>query len=79
MKFNNDQSSAKLFCRGVPVNRSLFSTGKYFNSLISLHFAFFNLCPFRKKDEVKITGVKLFMPTILNKISLKAEADLQTI
>lgn len=53
MKFNNDQSSAKLFCRGVPVNRSLFSTGKCFNSLSNLHFEFFSRCPFRKKVIVR--------------------------
>lgn len=48
IKFNNDQSSAKLFCSGVPVRSSLFSTVMCFNSFSSLHFEFFNLCPFKK-------------------------------
>lgn len=51
IKFNNDQSSAKLFWRGVPVNRILFSTGMYFNCCTNLHLEFFNLCPFNKQMQ----------------------------
>jgi hypothetical protein len=45
MKFSNDQSSAKLFWRGVPVKRSLFSTLMYLNMFTNLQFEFLSLCP----------------------------------
>jgi hypothetical protein len=32
-KFKSDQSSAKLFCSGVPVNNNRLAAGKAFNSL----------------------------------------------
>lgn len=44
-KFRSDHSSAKLFCSGVPVRRSLFSMGMCFSSFRSLHFVFFSRCP----------------------------------
>lgn len=59
IKFNNDQSSAKLFCKGVPVNKSLFSTFKSLRSLTNLHLAFFNLCPFKNKEIKQLS--KLFI------------------
>lgn len=47
IKFNSDHSSDKLFCRGVPVSRSLFSIFKYLSSLSNLHLWFFNLWPYK--------------------------------
>lgn len=44
-KLRRDQSSDKLFCRGVPVNSSLLSVLNCFNSRIRRQFIFLILCP----------------------------------
>lgn len=44
-KLRRDQSSAKLFCSGVPVNNSLLSVGSNFSSRTSRQFRFLILWP----------------------------------